>query len=295
MLTITGNAQPIDGSASFYRKNRVKEAVKYSFGTKEGEVDRSTKEWISTTRFDSLGNVVYFKGKEEPELENFYNFNHDIRDELNLDWHSVLVYKMEYVKDTCLYKTAVFNDKGMYVAKIEHFATPNSIVDSVYVYNALCYVKRIDYDSLGRKSLEVIHDNLYTSDLSLKSRSSWKYSTIDEHTVRINYDDEYRDIFDPTQSKYRSVSSQFDRKYNDAGRIIYQIDESGHDEYFSTYNKDGFKIEYIHKNTNPDSIFKGSKRFTTTYYNNNLIRSKSVYSDMAILTSYSEYEYKYYE
>ena len=94
----SNGGSPARCQRNVYSKNGVETVYHYSYNTKEGVVDESSKYLYYMQKYDSLGNLVYYKGKYYPSLQDVdvSTYHYEIRNELDLSWDAKYTYKMEY-------------------------------------------------------------------------------------------------------------------------------------------------------------------------------------------------------
>ena len=170
-----------------YSRNGVETVYYYNFEAKEGEVDPTSKKLDSVERYDSLGNVIYYKGGYYPSVAgvDFSTFHYEVSSELDLSWDAEYTYKLEY-NDTVFVKASLFDGDGNYIARVEQFVKDNSVIDSVFVRDRLIYVRKAFKDVKGRDSLILSYDNKYDRDLSLAEEERYSYVT-SGNSVRTDY------------------------------------------------------------------------------------------------------------
>ena len=273
---------------NIYSRNGVEIVYHYSYGTKEGEIDFSSKELYSIEKYDSLGNIIYYKGSYYPSITDvaLSTYHYEIRKELDLPWNTTYTYKMEY-QDTTFLKASLFDTEGTYIARIEKSIKENVVHDSVYVRDRLIYVKHIFKDVEGRDSLILSYDE-YRRKITLVEEEQKVYSK-NGNTIREDYITKTKDIISRNPNKFdiRKGFSEF--TYDEQGRVVAQ--NHGRIKRYAKYDERGFIVESIIEN----DFEKSKSLYKSTYYNNGLLKNSSGYADMSILESYSEYEYNYYK
>lgn len=271
-----------------FSRNGVDTVYHYSFDTKEGEVDMSSKKLYSIEQYDSLGNVIYYKGGYYPAIKglDIVTYHYEIRDELNLPWNTTYTYKMEY-RDSSLLKASMFDDNGKYVARIEKYVKDNVVEDSVYVRDRLIYVQHIVKDIEGRDSISRSYDNKYGNQLKLAEEKKSKYSQ-NGNVLREDFIRKSRSFLYEYDHKYDTSEGHYELSYDGIGRLI----KSDYGGYVTTYTYDdkGNTIETI-----TYSDYRKTKTLVKNdFYENGLTKSSYTFADMTICESYSEYEYVFY-
>lgn len=271
-----------------YSRNGVDSVYHYTFDTKEGEVDMTSKRLYSVEQYDSLGNVIYFKGGHFPAIIGFdiATYHYEIRDELNLPWNTTYTYKMEY-KDSTLIKASMFDDNGKYIARIEEYVKDNMVEDSVYVRDRLIYVKHIVKDKDGRDSISLSYDNKYGSQLKLAEEKKSKYS-MNNNVLREDFVLKSRSFLYEYDHKYEKTEGIYELTYDERGQLI----KSDYGGYVTSY-------VYDEKGNNIECTTYSDYRKTKTLYksdfnDNGLTKNSFTFADMTICESYSEYEYVFY-
>ena len=239
-----------------YSRNGVDSVMTYSFSTKEGQIDRNSKTLYSIERFDSLGNLIYYKGKDYPSVfdDAISDCHYQIIRVLDIGYDAISVYKIEY-SDTVMMNAAYFNTDGKYVARIEHKKKDNQVTDSVFVYGRLCYVSLRYLDTQGRDSLRYEYDDEYSSKLELASQSNRTYEQLNDSTIR-----DYRKM------KHREFQFRKNHKYYESSFYI-----DNRDSHYE-YDERGLlqrEFEYQDK-----TICKGYSEYEYTYHTYPNIMSK---------------------
>lgn len=271
-----------------YSRNGVETVYYYNFEAKEGEVDPTSKKLYSVERYDSLGNVIYYKGGYYPSVAgvDFSTFHYEVRSELDLSWDAEYTYKLEY-NDTVFVKASLFDGDGNYIARVEQFVKDNSVIDSVFVRDRLIYVRKAFKDVKGRDSLILSYDNKYDRDLSLAEEERYSYVT-SGNSVRTDYVRKSRDFDYKRTHKFETTKGSYETHYNESGQLI-KGDYGGIWTSY-TYDERGFNIESITGN----DYRKTKTLYKSTFYDNGLYKNGYTYADMTVCTSYSEFEYTFY-
>ena len=271
-----------------YSRNGVETVYSYSYEAKEGEVDPTSKTLSSVEKYDSLGNVIYYKGRYYPSVKgvDLSTYHNEVRSELDLSWNTEYTYKLEY-SDTVFVKASIFDSDGNYIARVEQIADGGVVNDSVYVRDRLIYVRKSFKDVKGRDSLILSFDNEYDRDLSLSEEERCSYITSGS-VERTDYVRKSRDFFYQRNHKYETTKGSYERQYNERGQII-KGDYGGIWTSY-TYDERGFNVETITGND-----YRKTKTLQkATYYDNGLCKNNYSYADMTVCTSYSEFEYSFY-
>lgn len=271
-----------------YSRNGVDSVLTYEYNAKEGVIDMSSKTLQSLVRYDSLGNITYYRGKYYPSIVDFADFvyHYEIRDELDLPWDMVYSYKMDYT-DSTLNKASVFDESGRYIARIEESRHGNKVEDSVYVSNKVIYVRHIFKDTEMRDSVTVSYDNNYSRQLSLaeEEKSSFRKegNTVYEKSIYKS-----RDIFFRQNHKYESHSSEYATTYDDYGRVIKIVNLRDGGTTVYNRNENGQILETTTEMSYGNYLYKHE------YYENGLEKCSYRYQDGNVLLSYTEYEYSFH-
>ena len=271
-----------------YSRNGVETMYHYSFDTKEGVVDELSKKLFAVEKYDSLGNLIYYKGEHFPSLlgVDIVTYHYDIREELDLPWSTKYTYKMEYL-DTIFTKASLFDDEGKYIARIEQHSKGNVVEDSVYVRDRLIFVSHIFKDTEGRDSVVLAYDNEFGKNLKLKEEERNTYVKNDTVLTQY-YIRKSRDFLYNYNHKYETTKGVYVNTYNKKGQLL----KGDYGGYVTTYTYDdrGFQVESV-----SSSDYRKTKHLSkNTYYDNGLLKNSYGYADMTICESYSEYEYDFY-
>ena len=295
LIVISCNNQPSSKAESpslcprnEYSRNGVETVYHYEYKTKEGVVDEFSKKLSSIEKYDSLGNVIYYKGNYYPNLHgvDISTYHYEVRRELDLPWDSEYTYKMEY-SDTVFVKASLFDGSGKYIARVEQHCDGNTVNDSVYVRDRLIYVRNKWKDVSGRDSLIVSYDNEYDRKLSLAEEERLSYTKSGNVEIT-NYVTKSRDFLYSLNHRYETSKKSYQSSYDEKGRLV----KSDYGTIWAeqTYDERGFVVETITGNKNE----KNKTLYKATYYDNGLIKNSYGYADMTVCTSYSEYEYDFY-
>lgn len=275
-----------------YSQNGVQTVRRYDYSSKNGEIDLSSRSLYYTEQYDSLGNLIYYKGKDSP-ASVIYNYKSAIRDEMDYNPHKndTFTYKMFY-NDTTLIRTSLFDEAGEYFAKIEHFENPEYVSDSVYYKNRLVYVRSVIKDSFGRDSIECEYNNKYSIlKLELDSEKLHSYTLLEDGILRDNIVIRSRGYDYSSTHRFHSSTMVSETKNDENGYLIY-YSINGNIIINITYDK-----EYLYSESIQTETYSNSHRqlkYTTERYPNLLIKEQNTYDDLTIFSSRSEYEYDYY-
>ena len=286
--TVSSNAEQASlCPRNVYSRNGVVAVCRYSYSTKEGIIDTSSKILDTIEKYDSLGNVIYYKGPHYPKIDgvDFFDYHYEIRDELDLSWDATYTYKMEY-NDTVFTKASLFDDEGKYIARIEQCVEGNRVADSIYIRNSVIYVRHTFRDKEGRDSLKISYDNEGYQELSFAEEEKHIYRMvgnvlIDDRIIKS------RDLFFNINHKYTTSKGHGELTYDADGRLVKQVYGKLRTEL--KYDERGFVTESILSDE-----YNNSKTLTKSeYYDNGLLKNSYRYADMTICESYIVYEYTY--
>lgn len=273
-----------------FSRNGVSVSRMYSYKAKEGELDLSSKTLYATCKYDSLGNLVYYKGKNTLTILA-YNQIKAIEDALySKPNRESITYKMEY-KDTNLIKVVLFDEKGDYFARIECKKDKYHREDSVYVNNRLVHVRKSIFDVNGRDSLCLEYEGKSWGDVELSEQKEYSYSLLEDGTIRQTVVFYSKGYDYSSKKKFDKTTTVSDSKYDDKGRLI----------FLSTDDRITQSIVYDESGLNYENVFESkygtNKRvglYKTECFENGLIKSQTTYQDKTILTEKTEYEYEFY-
>ena len=286
----TNNETDLLCQRNVYSRNGVESVLTYDFSIIENEIDLQSKKLHSIERYDSLGNLIYYKGESYPyHLYEAFGASHDaILEGLGLPLYSGIIstYKFDY-SDSTLRAIAYINEKGDCPARVVHKEDDSSLIDSVFIHDQLYYVHQILKDTRGRDSVDITYDRKYTVDMILESEIRSTYTQINDTTERECYSYKDRDDdFGATNRKYNTSSDFVDRFYDSHGRMVGYTTSDGGSRILS-YGKFGLESNEIR------SPFLGN--ILTIYeYDRRGLLMKETTMDNSILQDYNEYEYSFY-
>lgn len=262
-----------------FSKNGVDSVREYKYSAKMGKIDPSTKTLYATYKYDSLGNLVYFKGKD-PLVFIPYEYVETIRNYYYEPKTEPFTYKLDYT-DTILNKIAVFDNSGDYIARIQHFDSDGYKSDSIFVNNHLEFIKESYLNTEGKDSL-IISYKTSPKGMIIENREEHLYSRLENGLER-------REV--KTTSKDGSqLNLYFDVKSDEKGRMVYG--ESDWIVATATYSDNGLVEEY-----NRETHLLGKteiSREVIERYKNGLIKVKKEYSDKTIESGKTDYSYSFY-
>lgn len=280
-----------------YSRNGVDTVKVYTYKATMGKIDPSSRKLVEVYKYDSLGNVVYYRGNN-PLFSSFNSLSLDKIKKASylsdLKTEDISVH-FEYI-DTTLLKIMLFNKEGRYFARIQHSVSPSCIEDSIYVNRALTLINRTMLNKEGKDS--VIYEYTYSNDReNLESKSEYFYSQLEDGTHRTHILIQYKGSFYEKDKKMQKTEVACNTRFDEKGRPIYQYqtmeglqDVVGH----LTYSDDGLSTEII---TNAKSTVFDEKynyREVKNKYKNGLPKDELTYQDMTIEDSKKEYKYTFY-
>ena len=272
-----------------YSRNGVACEMVYQYTATNGEFDLSSKTLYSTEKYDSLGNVIYYKGKDSPLCVSYAHYS-AIRNALYEHKNDMFTYKMEY-KDTVLTKVALFNESGEYFARIEHFIAGNEVTDSAYVLNRLVFVQKTFLDKQGRDSLRLTYntENSMRVELAEKEESSY---TDTEKGVQKETCIQYSRGYDYSRThKFEKRTSTIERRFDEKGRLIY-LNINGRSIQSITFDESGLKSECVAERRYSNEQTKSL--YVTERYENGLRNMETLYADMTIPQRKTVHEYEFF-
>ena len=297
----TNTNVPVLCDRNEYSRNGVDSVYEYRYSTKDGVIDSSSKVLYSVRQYDSLGSVIYYKGKGSPIIPRIHDFIHchlRIMDEYcksqgTLPYSEtamkfVSTYKFDYI-DTLLTKISYFNSDGDYYARIDHFDNGKSVADSLYINGKLSYALLQFYDEQGRDSLWLRYDDEVSSNLSFLWQVGFSYEQLNDSIVREYRRQKYRGWDYKKTHRYQTSSSYNDVTYNDEGKMVYAINKTGDSYSRYSYDSRGFKTESV----SVSGYLKTKDRSVFEYNDYGLLLREYEYVDMTVLDEVIEYKYTY--
>lgn len=262
-----------------FSKNGVDSVREFTYTAKLGKIDPNTRKLYATYKYDSLGNLVYYKGGN-PLVFIPYVYVETIRDYYYTPKTEPFTYKLDYV-DTILNKIAVFDNNGDYIARIQHFESVGYKSDSIFVNNTLGFIKETFLNTDGKDSITISYKPSLKG-IEIQERVENSYSHIEDGLERITTRITNKD------GSVLIIDS--DVKFDERGRNVYA--KTDFLEGTATFSDDGLLEEY-----NRESHLLGKteiSREVIERYKNGLIKVKKEYSDRTIESGKKEYSYTFY-